>query len=218
MPKIIVLEGLDCSFKETNSKKLLQYLSLRGYKTALFSFPNYVSNSSYFIREYLLGRYSYDPSELKPELVSLFYSLDRYDTFKKEIEPVMKDLDFIILDRYIGSNAVYQCANIENYADKIEYIHNLYNLEYNIMGLPREDLVLFLEVPYSVSVELMRKKNIDDINEKCSEFQKKVYKSAREICDLKGWSKVNCTKDGKVLSKEEIFENIKEKIQFLLEE
>ena len=43
MGKIIVFEGLDCSFKETNSKALEDFLKNNGEKVKLFSFPAYKS-------------------------------------------------------------------------------------------------------------------------------------------------------------------------------
>ena len=55
--KLFAFEGLDCSFKETNSKAYLDYLRSKGRKAELFSFPRYDKESSYFVREYLGGKY-----------------------------------------------------------------------------------------------------------------------------------------------------------------
>ena len=213
LTKIIVLEGLDCSFKETNSKRLLEYLTEKGFSAKLFSFPNYESESSYFVKEYLRGSYQTDPKDVNPKLASLFYSLDRYDTWKKEIEKYFLEVDYIILDRYVGSNAIYQCAKMKSSFEKMDYMKELFTLEHEIMGLPGATQTFFLNVPYEVSVELMKKKNAEDIHEKNSEYQRAVYTNAEFVAAVLDWTHIECTKDGELLSKDEIFNKIIEKLK-----
>ena len=55
--KIIVFEGLDCSFKETTSEAVYQNLLAKGEKVIKFSFPAYGQQSAYFVEQLLQGNY-----------------------------------------------------------------------------------------------------------------------------------------------------------------
>lgn len=204
--KIIVLEGLDCSFKETNSKMLKKYLASLGFKVSRYSFPNYDSRSSYFIKQYLKGeRYG----ELDPKVISIFYSLDRYDTFKKTIEKDYNTKDFIILDRYIGSNIIYQGPKYKTEKEFDDYINWLYNFETGELGLPWEDITIFLRPEFEVISNLIKKKNSkNDIHEQDIAYQSEVYNYCSYIIDHMDWAEVICSKDGNILSRDEIFHKI----------
>ena len=56
--KLIVLEGLDGSGKETQSKLLVDRLNKEGYKAIRVSFPNYGQPQCSMVEEYLKGNYT----------------------------------------------------------------------------------------------------------------------------------------------------------------
>ena len=124
--KIIVLEGIDCSFKETQSKMLLDLLTNIGIKTTLISFPTYDDESSVFVRRFLNGEYG---DEVSPELISTFYALNRYDTFNREnIMDRLEQGEWFIFDRYTYSNVIHQCARYEEHNEREnleEYIYDI---------------------------------------------------------------------------------------------
>lgn len=209
--KIIVLEGLDSSFKETNVKRLTEFFKISGVSVKSFSFPNYDSESSYFVNEYLHGTYG-DAMHTDPYVSSLFYSLDRYDTWKRDIEKAYNECDIIILDRYVGSNIIYQGFKTMNNPHLYSYIKWIEDLEYDKMGMPRADITLFMRVEIETSIDIMRKKNLDDIHEKDEEYQRGVYHYCTSLIDKMGWHEIKCSKDGKILDKEEIFYTILNKL------
>jgi len=138
--KLIVFEGLDYSFKETNSIKLEHYINSNITNKVLhFSFPNYHSPSSFFIKEYLAGAYG-NASYIDPYKASYCYSLDRMDSIiKLEINKLLEKGWYIIFDRYIGSNLTFQTAKVKEIAKHVyNYRRMLYGIETDLYKLDYE--------------------------------------------------------------------------------
>ena len=81
--KLIVIDGMDGTGKETQAKLLYDKIKSRTDKVYLASFPNYQNDSSFFVKKFLNGDYR-DISN--PYLNSLFYSIDRGITFAQELK------------------------------------------------------------------------------------------------------------------------------------
>lgn len=232
--KIIVFEGLDYSFKEYNSKKLYEYIKENiTKKVILLSFPNYESNSSYFVNEYLQGKYG-ECSEVDEKECTLLYAVDRYDTIKKNnVKELLEEGYYIIMDRYIGSNLIFQTAKIFNREKDIiddddigittglinskinEYIEWALDLELNILNLPKWDKVIYMNMPLNVSYPLMKERDLkngkeEDGHESNKQFLQCVEMNAIRLCDKLNWNIVNCVDSGNnIRSEEDIFDNIK---------
>ena len=69
--KIIVIEGTDCSGKETQSKLLEKRLNSIGKKCVRFDFPNYESPTGRIIGGAYLGRPEIGPSFFKEGAVNV---------------------------------------------------------------------------------------------------------------------------------------------------
>lgn len=232
--KIIVFEGLDYSFKEYNSKKLYEYIKENiTKKVILLSFPNYESNSSYFVNEYLQGNYG-ECSEVDEKECTLLYAVDRYDTIKKNnVKELLEEGYYIIMDRYIGSNLIFQTAKIFNREKDIaddndigittglidskinEYIEWALDLELNILNLPKWDKVIYMNMPLNVSYPLMKERDLkngkeEDGHESNKQFLECVEMNAIRLCDKLNWNIVNCVdSEDNIRSEEDIFDNIK---------
>lgn len=221
--KIIVFEGLDYSFKETNSKKLYQYIKDNiTEKVKLLSFPNYNSESSYFVKKYLKGEYG-ELNKVNERLSSLFYLLDRYDTIKEEkIEELLEQGYYIILDRYTGSNLIFQSTKIDQIYDnsdvcnifKMNYLKWIKNLEYDICELPKADITIYMNMPVKVSFELMKQRQLKnqqdkDIHESNREYLELVEENAMNIATTHLWNIVNCVDEElNIKSEEQLFNEI----------
>lgn len=232
--KIIVFEGLDYSFKEYNSKKLYEYIKENiTKKVILLSFPNYESNSSYFVNEYLQGNYG-ECSEVDEKECTLLYAVDRYDTIKKNnVKELLEEGYYIIMDRYIGSNLIFQTAKIFNREKDIiddndigittglidskinDYIEWALDLELNILNLPKWDKVIYMNMPLNISYPLMKERDLkngkeEDGHESNKQFLQCVEMNAIRLCDKLNWNIVNCVDSGNnIRSEEDIFDNIK---------
>lgn len=232
--KIIVFEGLDYSFKEYNSKRLYEYIKENiTEKVILLSFPNYESNSSYFVNEYLQGNYG-ECSKVDERECTLFYAMDRYDTImKNNVHQLLEDGYYIVMDRYIGSNLIFQTAKIFNRNKKIvrhydigkadeiieDYIDNYISwaleLELQILQLPKWDTVIYMNMPLRVSYPLMKERDLkngkeEDGHESNKEFLQCVEMNAIRLCEKLKWNIVNCVDDSdNIRTEDEIFDNIK---------
>ena len=153
----IVLEGADGAGKATQFKLLAERLRAVGYGVEIFDFPNYSSESSYFVKRYLNGEYG-SASSISPYTASLFYALDRYEASPK-IKQSLHEGKIVLSNRYVGSNMAHQGSKIINLAEQRGFFIWAEALEYNLLEIPRPNINIFLRVPPTISFELIEKKS-----------------------------------------------------------
>jgi dTMP kinase len=215
-PLFMVLEGTDGSGKTEQFKKLVSRLITDGFEIATFDFPQYEKPSSYFVKEYLNGRYG-GWEEVGPYRASLFYALDRFDV-GRQIKNVLAEGRIVISNRYVGSNLGHQGSKIKDDTERRRFFEWDYDLEYNILGIPRPDLNIFLHMPAVVAQALVDKKGAReyiggakrDIHEADIEHLKNAEKSYLEIVKLfpEDFELVECVENGKLLSIENIHQKV----------
>lgn len=215
MGKVIVIEGTDSSGKETQTKKLYERLEREIKNVRKLSFPNYKSPACEPVKMYLAGAFGDNALDINPYPVSTMFAIDRYASYKMEWEEFYKNNGVIVTDRYTTSNMVHQASKIENLDRKKEYLDWLEDLEYFKMGIPKPDLVIFLNMPTEMAVKLMeeRKNKITgeekkDIHEKDTSYLKKSYDNACEIAKKYNWQEIRCVEDGRLKTIDEIGEEI----------
>ena len=190
MGKLIVIEGTDSSGKETQTKRLFEKLEEKGLKVKKISFPNYDSPACEPVKMYLSGAFGEDAMKVNPYPVSTMYAIDRYASFKTDWEKFYNEDGIIVTDRYVTSNMVHQASKIKDLDEKKQYLNWLEDLEYEKMGIPRPDLVIFLNMPTEMAVKLMaeRKNKITgeekkDIHERDKEYLKESHANACKIAN-----------------------------------
>lgn len=217
MGKLVVIEsGTDASGKETQTNILYDRLKKEGYKVIKFTFPNYDSISSSLVKMYLNGDFGEDPDHTNPYITSTFFAVDRYATYKKDIEKYYKDDEYIvILDRYTTSNMTYQASKISGLTERDEFLDWLYNYEFKMYGLPVPDLVIFLDMPVETAQDLLKLRNKKgeaenkkDIHENNLEYLRKSYYNAKYVSAKYKWDEVLCLEDGELRSVEDIANEI----------
>ena len=90
-----------------------------------------------------------------------------------------------------------------------EYLDWLFDFEYNKIGIPKPDKVIFLDMPVEVSQKLMTQRyngdeNKKDVHEANVDFLNACREAALYAAEKCGWFVVPCSKDGEPLSIEEI--------------
>ena len=215
MGKLIVIEGTDSSGKETQTKKLYERLANEIEKVRKISFPNYESSACEPVKMYLAGAFGDNALNVNPYPVSTMFAIDRYASYKMDWESFYNAGGIIVTDRYTTSNMVHQASKIENIDEKSKYLGWLEDLEYNKMGIPKPDLVIFLNMPTEMAVKLMeaRKNKITgeekkDIHEKDTSYLKKSYDNACDIAKKYNWQEIECVENKRLKTIEEIGEEI----------
>ena len=217
MAKLIVIEGVDASGKETQTGLLCSRLESEGKKVVRLSFPDYESTSSALVKMYLGGELGTEPGAVSPYAASLFYAADRYISFKTKWSRLMDQDVYIIADRYVTSNIIYQGAKFENVDERAAFIDWLCDLEYGRLSLPVPDKVLFLNMEPEAAAALMAGRNNKitgenkkDIHEKNTDYLRQVYINAREIAKRLEWTEIKCSVNGKPRTIEDIAGDIAE--------
>lgn len=212
MGKLIVIEGLDGSGKNTQTKLLLKYLDTIGVKNKYITFPNYDSPSSSLIKMYLNSEFGSEPDSVNAYAASSFYAVDRFASFKKFWQKEYNENYVILCDRYATSNAIYQmCKLPENEWD--EYLTWLSDYEYHKLELPKPDKVIYLSVPIEISQSLLTKRYMGneaqkDIHESNLNFLKNCKKAAEYVGEAQGWDKIECAENGVMRSVDDIHKDI----------
>lgn len=208
MGKVIVIEGLDGSGKATQTERLYELLSARGVQVRRVSFPDYDSPSSALVKMYLNGEFGSDPGDVNGYAAAAFYAVDRYASFKKDWGKAYDDGAVILCDRYATSNAVYQMTKVPQ-CEREEYLRWLEELEYGRLGIPRPDLVIYLDVPTDISQSLMSRRydgdeSKKDLHERNLAYLSQCGESARYSAMKLNWNVISCVRDGKMRSIDDI--------------
>lgn len=222
MGKLIVIEGTDGSGKSTQFKLLTEQLTTRGVPFKRLVFPRYSEPSSALIKMYLNGELGSKPSDVNSYAASAFYAVDRYASYKQDWGQWYEQGGVVLSDRYTTSNAVHQAAK-EPRENRGQFLNWLYEFEYDRLGLPRPDLIIYLDVPTDFTERLMRQREAAqgtkaDIHEQDMQYLATCRECGREAAEFYGWTVVNCVRDGAMRSVEDIQEEILSYVTKLLEE
>ncbi len=212
MGKLIVIEGLDGCGKSTQLELLPQNLLKNGIESKSVSFPDYDSNSSALVKMYLSGDFGKKPGDVNAYAASLFYAVDRYASYKTNWGEYYNQNGVIVSGRYTTSNAVHQTSKMDE-SEWEGFLQWLYDLEYNKVGIPRPDKVIFLDMPIEVSQKLLsgRYKGDEakkDIHESDTRYLEKCRKAAMFTADFSGWTIIPCAKNGEPRSINDIADDI----------
>ena len=212
MGKLIVIEGTDGSGKSTQFRLMAEHLEKDSIAFKHLVFPRYAEESSALIRMYLSGQFGGKPSDVNAYAASSFYAVDRYASYKMDWGQWYADGGLVLSDRYTTSNAVHQTS--KEPADKQEaYLHWLYDFEYAKLGLPKPDLVIYLDVPTDFTQKLLRSREAAtnttaDIHEQDMQYLATCRQTGRAAAAYYGWTVISCVKDGQMRSIEDIHQEI----------
>lgn len=211
--KLVVIDGVDGSGKATQTKLLVTYLKKRKPPVKAMDFPRYYSSfHGRIVGRFLNGEFG-KINEVSPYLASLAYALDRAAA-REEMENWLTQGGLIVANRYTTSNMAHQTAKLEK-SKREEFLAWLDELEYKVHKIPREDLVIYLYVPWKIGLELTKKKRKRgyvkglDIAEQDIEHRKAAEAMYLWLAkNRKNWVKIDCCRDGKIRSRKEIHQEI----------
>lgn len=222
MGKLIVIEGTDGSGKSTQFRLLTNRLESEQVKFQKLVFPQYSEPSSALIRMYLGGEFGKSPSDVNAYAASAFYSVDRYASYRKVWGKWYEEGGLVVSDRYTTSNAVHQ-ASKEPEDKREDFLNWLYDFEYDKLGLPRPDLVIYLDVPTDFTEKMLRHRESEththaDIHEQDMQYLATCRRMGRAAAEHYGWTVIRCVRDGAMRSMEDIHEEIYRHVAACLED
>lgn len=206
--KLIVIEGIDGSGKSLQSALLSERLKKEAFKVKFIKFPQYEDNFfGKMARRYLNGEFG-GVGAVNPYLASMLYAFDRWES-KEKILKWLKQEYIVVCDRYADSNKIHQAGKLGNKEEKDKLLRWLDSLEYEVLGIPRPDVVFYLDVELSAALELMKlQEKKKDIHESDADYLKASQLEARRLAKKYGWVRIDCVKNGKILPPQEIHEKI----------
>lgn len=197
--KLIVIEGIDGSGKSTQLQKVTARLQKLGYRVGQFSFPNYDSPTGKIIGGPFLGKTTISPGwfpenapKVDPLVASAYYTADRRYN-RLALIKLLQENEIVILDRYVESNLAYQGGKLTFKKERQKMYQKLLNLEYEIMELPRPDMVILLTIPFKFAWNLMNSRSEKfDENEADQHHLKMTIRAYSELAILNNFYQIKC--------------------------
>ena len=218
--KFIVIDGTDGSGKGTQTRLLVEKLEYAGYNVELADFPQYGKKSAGMVEKYLNGAYG-NAHEVGPYRASVFFAVDASFQIKKWLN----EGKIVISNRYVTANMGHQGGKIKNSEERKKYLDWLYKLEYEIFNIPKPDLNIILHVDAAIAQKLIDQKEEReylhgakrDIHEADINHLRDAEQVYLEIAKtFPDFELIKCTKEGNILTREEINYMLWEKVAHLI--
>jgi len=217
--KLIVIEGTDCSGKETQTNLLIEKLRKENHKLFKYYYPNYEDPTGRIVGGPYLGKqhicegfFPEGAANVDPKVATLYYAAD----FKYSA-PLLEDNlaigNHVILDRYCFSSFAHQGGKIANKARRKTNYEWLDNLFFEFLSLRRPDLVVLLHMPYEYALKLKADRlELPDQHESEEKHLKDAEKAYLELAEMYGFKVIKCAEKGKIKTIEEIHREVKEHV------
>ena len=145
--KIITIEGIDGSGKTVQFELLTKGLQDRGFTVQKRAYPVYDAFFGEQVGRFLSCSEGVSASTVDQKSMALWFAMDRFMDFRNYRDG---EADFLLINRYVLSNAVYQSIRerdiSEPGSDNSAFADWVFRLEYDVLGLPRPTLNLFFDV------------------------------------------------------------------------
>ncbi len=210
----IDLEGLDGSGKTTQTELICKRLEQDNIDYRRIKLPDYDSDSSILVRKYLAGDFGKNAGDVNAYAASVLYAADRFASYTEKWGEDYKSGKLIFADRYTPANALYQMTKLDK-SEWDPFLEWLFDFEYNKIGIPAPDKVIFLDMPVEVSQKLMTARyggdeSKKDVHEANVEFLNACREAALYAADKYGWNVITCAQNGEPLSIESINDKVYE--------
>lgn len=195
----IVLEGPDASGKKTQTELLVQKLLSEGQEAVRISFPEYEAPYGQLVRQYL----DHKSPSADPAFASILYAADRREKVPF-IQETLKAGTWLVCDRYVESNLAHQVARAATPEAGAELAVWILNTEYEILGIPRANLTILLNVDYEICHQKAAERGAVDRHEQDDQHLRLAWEQYQKLAKEGNWPVVNCSPEGVLLSREDI--------------
>jgi len=213
---LITICGIDGSGKTVQSELLCLRAREAGWKVETIGFPRY--GEGFFaevVARYLRGEFGQDPNQVSPYLAALPFACDRWQAAPK-LRGWLEAGALVVCNRYVAANLAHQGAKIESPTERREFLRWVEELEYEVLGLPRADVNVWLDMPAEIASKLISGKSersylrrARDIHESNLPYLKATREVYRELAERGAdWLTVECASGGRALPPKEIAERV----------
>jgi len=225
--KLIVIDGTDGSGKATQVALLTKRLKKEGHVVKVVDFPEYYKNFFGAFVGHCLSQQYYNFLNVHPKIASVLYAADRWES-NEEMRDWLKKGYVVIANRYVSANQIHQGGKTKDAKRRDDFLKWLDKMEYEVFGIPRPDLTLYLSLPINIVLQLLKERDSGkmkraylkrgkDVHEADENFLINSRKSALKLeKEIPNFIKIECAEKGKILSREKIHEMVYEKVKKVL--
>lgn len=225
--KLIVIDGTDGSGKATQVALLTEHLKKEGKKVKVVDFPEYYKNFFGAFIGHCLSEQYYNFLNVHPKIASVLYAADRWES-SDEMRDWLKKGYVVIANRYVSANQIHQGGKTRDSKRRNDFLKWLDQMEYEVFGIPRPDLTLYLSLPIKIVLELLE-------NRSSSKMQREYLKRGKDVAEsdvqhlinsrksalklekeIKNFVKIECAEKGKIMTRESIHELVYAKVKKVL--
>lgn len=211
---LLVNEGPDGSGKETQTRLLCDYLKEEGYNLVKFSFPTYKQDPVADLIRFMLHEAKDDWNTRDWRSKAVLYASNRL-RFLPDLENALaQPVNVVVCDRFVSSNQGHMGALEEDSSERHKRYTWIDHLEFEMMGLPRPDVVLLHTMPSEMRAALLMKRENGkpDAHEENSIYLDRVETSYYELMDFypEVWRHIPADMDGKLQTPEEVHERVRQ--------
>ena len=200
--KLIVVEGTDCSGKETQVKRAVARFKEMGLNIYNYSFPMYDTPTGRIVGGPYLGK-SYICEGWFPE------GATNVDALAASA--------YYAADRYVESNMAHQGGKLKTPEERTKMYQKLDTLEFEIMELPRPDAVIFLYMPFEYAAVLKKnREETPDQHESNKAHLKQAETAYLELTEKYGYKKITCVKDDIIRTIDDINDEVVETLKEII--
>lgn len=216
--KLIAIEGLDGSGKETQTRLLRTALEGRGLKVGSVSFPRYGQPSAAPVEQYLSGSYGEHAADVNAYAASSLFAVDRLASYLGEWRDEFEECDYFIADRYTTSNAIHQLSKLPE-CDWESFAGWLFDFEFEKIGLPAPDVIVYLRLDTALSQRLLERRyggdaGKRDVHERDLAYLERSRLAADWCAERFGWLMIECTIAGELRERIDVHEQVMTRLGF----
>lgn len=225
--KLIVIDGTDGSGKATQVALLVKRLKKEGKTVKVVDFPEYYKNFFGAFIGHCLSEQYYNFLNVHPKIASVLYAADRFES-SEELRSWLKKGYIVVANRYVSANQIHQGGKIKNAKKRNDFIKWLDEMEYEVFGIPRPDVTLYLSLPINIVLQLLKERDSSKMRRAYLKKKKDVHeadvnhlinsrKSALWLSKtIPNFIKIDCAPKKEILSREQIHEMVYEKVKKII--